>query len=137
MSDIYGGISRTNRERLISVRKSKLEYAFRLYLHASGRTVFTKDEAEILEAVEKYGSIAAAAKKLKISYRLTWNCLIQLTRTLHQPVVVTRRGGTPSVQKKGGGGTTLTPAAKVLLKEFRETARLQKRRAHIDFFQRK
>ena len=113
MSDIYGGVSRTNRERLISVRKSKLEYAFRLYLHASGRTVFGNDEAEILEAVEKYGSIVAAAKKLKITYKLTWNCLIQLTRTLHQPVVVTRRCTTRYATKKGGGGTTLTPAAKV------------------------
>jgi molybdate transport repressor ModE-like protein len=42
---------------------------------------------------------------------------------LHQPVVVTHRGGTPSAKKKGGGGTTLTPLAKALLKEFRETER--------------
>lgn len=110
----------------MSVRKRKLEYAFRLYLNVNGRTVFGKDEAEILEAVEEYGSIGAAAKKLETSYKFTWKRLIQLTRTLHQRVVVTRRGTTRYATKKGGGGTTLTPAAKVLLKEFRETERIMR-----------
>lgn len=128
MSDICEEFSRTNREKLMSVRKMKLEYAFGLYLNANGRTVFSKDEAEILEAVDEYGSIGAAAKKLEISYKFTWNRLIQLTRTLRQQVVVTRRGTTRYATKKGGGGTTLTPVARVFLKEFRETERLMRQR---------
>ena len=62
---------RTNWERLVSVRKGKLEYTFGLYLNADGRRVFGKDGAEIPEALEEYGSVAAAAKKLEISYKFT------------------------------------------------------------------
>jgi molybdate transport system regulatory protein len=107
----------------MSVRKGKLEYTFGLYLNADGRRVIGEDGAEILEAVEEYGSIAAAAKKLEISYKFTWNCLLRMTRSLRQPVVVTRRGTTRYARRKGGGGTTLTPVARALLKEFRETER--------------
>ena len=110
----------------MSVREGKLEYTFGLYLNADGRRVLGKDEAEILEALEEYGSIAAAAKKLEISYKFTWNCLVRMTRSLHQPVVVTRRGTARYARRKGGGGTTLTPVARVLLKEFRETERLMR-----------
>ena len=107
----------------MSFRKGKLEYTFGLYLNADGRRVFGRDGAEILEALEEYGSITAAAKKLEISYKFTWNCLLRMTRSLHQPVVVTRRGTTQHARSNGGGGTTLTPIARVLLKEFRETER--------------
>ena len=103
------------------VRKGKLEYAFGLYLNVDGQRVIGKEEAEILEALEEFGSIAAAAKKRERSYKFTWNCLIRMTRRLHQPIVVTRRGATRYATSKGGGGTALTPVAKVLLKEFRET----------------
>lgn len=126
MSDFLGEVSQTKRQRFMSVRKRKLEYVFRLSLNANGRTVFGIDEAEILEAIEKYGSIGAAAKKLEISYKFTWNRLIHLTRTLRQPMVVTRRGTTLYTTKKGGGGTTLTPVATILLKEFRETERIMR-----------
>jgi molybdenum-dependent DNA-binding transcriptional regulator ModE len=64
----------------MSVRKGKLEYTFGLYFNADGRRVFGKDEAEILEALEEYGSIAAAAKKLEISYEFTWNRLVRMMR---------------------------------------------------------
>jgi len=110
----------------MSVRKGKLEYAFGLYLNADGQRILGKDEAEILEALEKYGSVAAAAKKLQRSYRFTWNRLIGMTRSLHQPVVVTRRGTTKYARRKGGGATTLTPFARLLLKEFKETERIMR-----------
>jgi len=77
-----------------------------------------------LEAVDEYGSIAAAAEELEMSYKFTWDYLIRMRTRLHQPVIVTRRGGTRDGRKKGGGGATLTPAARALLKEFRQTERL-------------
>ena len=111
-------------ERLMDVRKGKLEYTFGLYLNADSRRVFGREGADILEAVEKRGSIAAAARELDVSYRLAWKRLICMGEALRQPLVVTRRGTTPSARKKGGGGTTLTPVAQMLLKEFRETEQL-------------
>ena len=100
-----------------------LEYTFRLYLNADGERLLGKGGAQILEAVEWYGSIAVAAKKLDMSYKFTWDYLTRMRRRLHKPLVVTYRGGTLHRKKKGGGGTTLTPVAKALLKDFKETER--------------
>ena len=76
-----------------------------------------------MEAVDEYGSITAAAEELEMSYKFVWDYLTRIRRRLRQPVIVTRRGGTRARKKKGGGGTTLTPIARVLLKEFKETER--------------
>jgi molybdate transport system regulatory protein len=107
-------------------RKTDLEYRFRLYLNSNGQRVLGKGGAQILEAVDEYGSIAAAAEELEMSYKFTWDYLIRMRRRLHQPVIVTHRGGTRNGKKKGGGGTTLTPVARTLLKEFKETERLMR-----------
>lgn len=101
--------------------KRKLQYTFRLYLNADGQRVLGKGGAQILEAIEEYGSIAAAAKELEMSYKFTWDYLIRMRRRLDQPVVITSRGGARYGKRKGGGQTTLTPLAKLLLKEYRET----------------
>jgi molybdate transport system regulatory protein len=105
-------------------RKTDLGYSFRLYLNSNGQRILGKGGAQILEAVDEYGSIAAAAEELEMSYKFTWDYLIRIRRRLHQPVIVTHRGGTRNGKKKGGGGTTLTPVARTLLKEFKETERL-------------
>jgi len=104
-------------------RKRNLEYTFRLYVNANGQRVLGKGGAQILEAVDEYRSITAAAKELEMSYKFVWNYLIRMRRRLHQPVVMTHRGGSRNRKKRGGGGTTLTPIARGLVKEFRETER--------------
>jgi molybdate transport system regulatory protein len=108
------------------VGRGKFEYAFGLYLNIDGEIAIGKEDVEILEALEKYGSIAGAAKKLERSYKFTWNRLIRMTRSLHQPIVYTRRGTTKNAKTKGGGATTLTPVAKLLLKEFKETEQIMR-----------
>ena len=110
--------------RPMRARKRDLEYSFRLYLNSNGQRILGKGGAQILEAVDEYGSIAAAAEELEMSYKFTWDYLIRMRRRLHQPVIVTHRGGTRNGKKKGGGGTSLTPIARALLKEFRKTERL-------------
>ena len=105
-------------------RRRKLEYAFRLYVNLDGQSVLGKGGAQILEAVQKHGSITATAEELKMSYKFTWNYLVRMRRRLGQSVIVTHRGGAGYGKKSGGGGTTLTPVAKLLLEEYRETERL-------------
>ena len=105
-------------------RKRELEYTFRLYLNSKGQRVLGKGGAQILEAVDEHGSISAAAEELEMSYKFTWDYLMRMRRRLHQPVIETHRGGTRNGKKRGGGGTILTPVARTLLKEFKETERL-------------
>jgi molybdate transport system regulatory protein len=86
--------------------------------------VLGKGGAEILEAINRYGSIVAAARNLGMSYKFVWDYLIRMQKRLSQPVVITHRGGADRGKKKGGGGTVLTPVASNLLREFESTQRL-------------
>ena len=56
----------------------------------------------VLEEIARSGSISAAGRTLRISYRRTWELVEDLNRSLGTPVVETAAGGS------GGGGTVLT-----------------------------
>jgi len=106
---------------LANLRKKNLQYSYRLYLNVAGKRVLGKGGAQILEAIDEHGSIAAAAEKLGMSYKFVWDYLIRIRKILQEPVIVTHRGGIGHRKKKGGGGAVLTPLARTLLKEFRST----------------
>jgi len=110
---------------LLDSRRTKLQYTFRLYLNnAAGERVLGKGGAQILEAINEYGSIVAAAKNLGMSYKFVCDYLVRTQKRLKEPIIVTRRGGADPGKKKGGGGTALTPFARNLLQEFKSTQHL-------------
>lgn len=90
------------------------DYAFKVWLKRSGRSVIGKGGAAILEAIQELGSISKAAKALGMSYRYVWNYLAEAERAIGRPVVVTGKGG-----RRGGGWAKLTEEGKALLKEYR------------------
>jgi molybdate transport system regulatory protein len=67
----------------------------------------------VLEEIARSGSISAAGRALKMSYRRTWELVEELNRTLGTPVVETAAGGS------GGGGTVLTKAGKAIVNHYR------------------
>jgi molybdate transport system regulatory protein len=102
-----------------------LQYSFRLYLNnAARKRILGKGGAQILDAIDKHGSIVRAADNLDMSYKFVWDYLVRIQERLSAPATVTRRGGASSGRKRGGGGTTLTPQARTLLKEFKSTEAL-------------
>ena len=70
-------------------------------------------KAEILQAVAETGSISAAARQMKMSYRRAWLLIDTMNRCFREPVVDTATGG------KGGGGAQITAFGRIVLKEFR------------------
>jgi len=96
----------------------KLNYAFRLYVLYDGKRVVGKGGAQILEGIDRLGSLMATAKELKMSYRFVWEYVRRMEDRLGKQVIVTRRGGTLHAKNKGGGGTTLTPFARTILNEY-------------------
>ncbi len=113
-------------------KKKELHYSFRLYLYADKKRILGKGGALILEAIDTYKSIAGSAEKLDMSYKFVWDYLVRMRRILESPIIVTHRGGS-SQRKRGGGGATLTPLARILLRDFRrresELSSLLKERA--------
>ena len=104
--------------RSMRSQKRTYRYTFRLYLNADGKRVFGKGGAQILEAIDKYGSIDGAAKKLEMSYKFVWDYLTRMRKILKEQIILTHRGGIGRRKKRGGGGATLTPLARKLLKDY-------------------
>lgn len=67
----------------------------------------------VLEEIARSGSISAAGRALKISYRRTWELVEDLNATLGAPVVNTAAGGS------GGGGATLTELGQAIVTRYR------------------
>jgi len=67
----------------------------------------------VLEEIARSGSISAAGRALKISYRRTWELVEDLNATLGAPVVHTAAGGS------GGGGATLTELGQAVVMRYR------------------
>src|SRR5947199_7350395 len=63
----------------------------------------------VLEEIARSGSISAAGRVLRMSYRRTWELVEELNRSLGTPVVETAAGGS------GGGGAVLTRAGKAVI----------------------
>ena len=70
-------------------------------------------KADLLEGIEKTGSIAAAGRQMQMSYKRAWSLLDTLNQSFQEPLVRTRKGG------RGAGGTTLTPTGKKVLALYR------------------
>ena len=75
--------------------------------------LFGMGRVKILEAIEIHGSINAAAKALKMSYRAMWGRIKATEDRLGKELVVRTTGGAR------GGGSALTPFAIDLIREFK------------------
>jgi molybdate transport system regulatory protein len=71
----------------------------------------------LLEAIRDTGSISAAARKLRMSYRRAWMLVDDLNRRLAKPVVLAAPGG------RDGGGTMLSPTGRKLVTLYRDIER--------------
>ncbi len=78
----------------------------------------------LLEEIGRSGSISAAGRAMKMSYRRAWQLVEDLNRTLGSPVVQASAGG------PGGGGARLTQAGRTLVQEYRALERAASMTAH-------
>ncbi len=72
----------------------------------------------LLEAIDEAGSISAAGRKLKMSYKKAWDLTEDLNRGFAEPLLATLAGGA------NGGGTQLTPSGRALVAHYREIERI-------------
>lgn len=70
-------------------------------------------KADLLEHVRDTGSISAAGRRMKMSYKRAWDLIDAMNRHFATPVVETSRGGT------GGGGARLTAMGEEVIARYR------------------
>jgi molybdate transport system regulatory protein len=71
----------------------------------------------LLEEIARHGSISAAGRALRMSYRRAWELVEDLNRHLGTPVVAAVTGGS------GGGGARLTAEGAALVAAYRAIER--------------
>jgi molybdate transport system regulatory protein len=83
------------------------------------RIVFGRDDmigpgkAELLERIDRCGSIAAAGREMGMSYKRAWQLIATLNAMFNEPLVESMRGGAQQ------GGALLTPAGREVLDLYR------------------
>ena len=87
------------------------QLSIRIDLATGGR--IGPGKVALLEAIGETGSISAAGRAMKMSYRRAWQLVEDLNRNLGNPVVETAAGGA------GGGGARLTEAGRTLVQQYR------------------
>lgn len=70
-------------------------------------------KADLLELIDRTGSISEAGRQIGMSYKRAWSLVEELNRIFASPLVERVRGGA------GGGGARLTPEGQEVLERFR------------------
>lgn len=91
---------------------NQLRVRSKVWLEVDGRPFLGDGRYRLLSAVQRNGSINAAARDLKMSYRKVWAQLKTMEETCPFPLLERRIGG------KDGGATHLTTEAIKLMKKF-------------------
>ena len=79
----------------------------------NGEVVFGIGRVRMLEAIQKTGSLHAAAKELKMGYKGLWSRISATEERLGKKLLTKQKGGSR------GGGSRLTPLAEALVDKFR------------------
>jgi molybdate transport system regulatory protein len=98
----------------------------RFWLTKDGRNFLGSGRIELLEKIAQTGSIHAAAKAMKMSYKAAWERVNAMNDIADRPIIEKTTGG------RGGGGTVLTAHAYELIATYKRFAELH--REFIDRF---
>jgi molybdate transport system regulatory protein len=82
-------------------------------LFCGGETAMGPGKADLLEAIEREGSISAAGRAMGMSYRRTWLLVDTMNRCWQEPLVETTPGG------GHGRGARLTASGRRILADYR------------------
>ena len=81
-------------------------------------SAFGPGKAELLERIAATGSISAAARAMRMSYKRAWQLVDDMNRSFRAPLVTTAAGGIK------GGGAELTSVGRTVLSSYRDIQQL-------------
>lgn len=90
-----------------------VEVKLKVQLLRGEEIAFGPGKADLLEAIGRTGSIAAAAREMGMSYRRAWLLVDVMNRSFRKPLVEAGRGGSQR------GGTSLTGLGRSMLVHYR------------------
>ena len=89
-----------------------MKMKLKIWMEQDGSVAFAEGRRMLLEAVDRLGSLNAAAKELGMSYRAAWGKIKATEEALGLKLLDVTTGG------KGGGGAKLTHEARKLVTSY-------------------
>jgi molybdate transport system regulatory protein len=89
----------------------------RVRILADSAVAIGPGKADLLDHIAETGSISAAARRMRMSYRRAWILVDTMNTCFRSPLVATAKGG------PDGGGASLTSTGKTVLRRYRALAR--------------
>ncbi len=97
----------------VAAKPARADHRLSIRVDLAGGVRIGPGKVALLEQIGRTGSISAAGRALRMSYRRAWDLIEELNRTLGCPVVATTAGGS------GGGGASLTQAGEAIVQAYR------------------
>ncbi|MFW1917343.1 MULTISPECIES: winged helix-turn-helix domain-containing protein [Acinetobacter calcoaceticus/baumannii complex] len=94
------------------MKEKNLKLQIRILLEQN--IAFGPGKADLLEAIERTGSISQAAKSMNMSYRRAWQLVDTMNQCFETALVETQTGGTH------GGGAAVTALGQKVLEHYRQ-----------------
>ena len=85
----------------------------RFWLHIDGSSFAGNGRIQLLEQIQATGSISAAARAMRMSYKAAWDAVDAMNNLAEQPLVIRQAGG------PHGGGTALTEYGLQVIRHYR------------------
>jgi molybdate transport system regulatory protein len=82
-------------------------------MRRADRTLVGGNRIDLLEAIDRCGSISGAARAVGVSYKTAWDAVDAMNNAAERPLVLRAAGGV------GGGGTILTEEGKETVRLYR------------------
>ena|SRR5579862_1501386 len=86
----------------------------KVWIERDGHVALSDWRVDLLEKVNACGSLAEAARQLRVPYKTAWYKLKEVEAGLGQPLLVKTSGGLH------GGGALLTPTGREVLRRYRQ-----------------
>src|SRR5262245_31638045 len=100
-------------KHLSDMKRSRPERAAtRIRILAGSEVALGPGKADLLRAIDETGSISAAARRMRMSYRRAWLLVHTMNECFEPPLVEAVKGGAE------GGGARLTPTGRRVLNEY-------------------
>lgn len=90
----------------------KMNFKCKMWVEYNGQKVFGDGPCDILQRIERTGSLRMAASEIRMSYSQAWQLIDTLEKKLGFPLLIKKAGGAL------GGGSELTEEGAALTRKF-------------------
>ncbi len=96
------------------MKDEQLQVRYKVWLERGGEVALSDWRVQLLEEIDRRGSLAEAARQLDVPYKTAWYKLKEMEEALGVGLVTTASGGPK------GGGASLTEAAKGAIEHYHQ-----------------